>query len=169
MEPHFASLGKDVRSSSISFKAQWFELASGDMAINKVFAITFGYALVGFGLAVYMNIINVGSMRTAGRAVRSIVRQHLVIVKVMQSSMLCQYRFIHGVTFGQVAGFVLIELVLFPLACGVMLDICTLNLFPNASFALRIAFSWYAPLTSAFYHWMIGTMFMSVFPNSIYD
>ncbi len=90
MEPHFASLGKDVRSSSISFKAQWFELASGDMAINQVFAITFGYALVGFGLAVYMNIINVGSMRTAGRAVRSIVRQHLVIVKVMQSSMLCQ-------------------------------------------------------------------------------
>lgn len=43
-----------------------------------------------------------------------------------------------------------------------MLDACTLSIFPNASIAARMAFALYAPLTSAFYHWMIGTMFMLV-------
>lgn len=48
-----------------------------------------------------------------------------------------------------------------------MLDLCTLSLFPDASFVSRIAFSRYAPLTSAFYHWMIGTMFMFVHISSV--
>ena len=64
------------------------------------------------------------------------------------------------------AGFIIIELVVFPLGCGVMLDICTVWLFPQGSFRSRAAFLMFAPLTSAFYHWVLGTMFMYVFPIS---
>lgn len=66
-----------------------------------------------------------------------------------------------GILF-QVAIFILIELVLFPLGCGIMLDLCTLQLFPNASITTRFIFFKYAPVTATFYHWMVGTMFMYV-------
>lgn len=60
----------------------------------------------------------------------------------------------------QVAMFIVIELVIFPLGCGVMLDGCTIWVFPEASFQSRMAFFTQAPLTAMFYHWVAGTMFM---------
>jgi len=61
-----------------------------------------------------------------------------------------------------VATFIIIELVLFPLGCGINLDLCSIWLFPEASLQSRIAFFQYAPLTATFYHWVVGTMFMWV-------
>jgi E3 ubiquitin-protein ligase MARCH6 len=58
--------------------------------------------------------------------------------------------------------FIIIELVIFPLGCGVMLDGCTVWVFPDASLASRVAFFTQAPLTAMFYHWVAGTMFMWV-------
>jgi len=62
----------------------------------------------------------------------------------------------------QVAAFIVIELVIFPLGCGINLDLCSIWLFPEASLQTRVAFFKYAPLTATFYHWVIGTMFMCV-------
>lgn len=56
----------------------------------------------------------------------------------------------------QVAFFIVVELVMFPFACGVMLDFSTLVLFPEATIESRVAFFMYAPITAAFYHWLIG-------------
>lgn len=60
----------------------------------------------------------------------------------------------------QVAAFILIELMVFPLGCGIMLDFCTLQLFLDASVQSRLSLFAYAPVMATFYHWMIGTMFM---------
>lgn len=62
----------------------------------------------------------------------------------------------------QVAAFIFIELVTFPLGCGIVLDICTVWLFPEASLVSRVVFFSQAPLTAMFYHWVAGTMFMYV-------
>lgn len=62
----------------------------------------------------------------------------------------------------QVATFIFIELVTFPLGCGVVLDLCTVWLFPEANMQSRAAFFVQAPLTAMFYHWVAGTMFMLV-------
>ena len=62
----------------------------------------------------------------------------------------------------QVAIFIIIELFVFPLGCGIMLDLCTLKLFPNATLRSRMVFFAHAPVTAVFYHWMVGTMFMYV-------
>lgn len=59
--------------------------------------------------------------------------------------------------------FIIVELVIFPLGCGVTLDICTVALFPQGSLRERLTFLTHAPLTSAFYHWVLGTMFMCVY------
>lgn len=60
----------------------------------------------------------------------------------------------------KVAAFIFIELVTFPLACGIILDLCTVWLFPEANLLSRAAFFLQAPLTAMFYHWVAGTMFM---------
>ncbi|KAI1796687.1 hypothetical protein LXA43DRAFT_986618 [Ganoderma leucocontextum] len=142
-EPYFAPIGKNVREWSDEGKTTWVRFATGDTPNDRAFAVVLGYTVVGLLLAVYLNILTVGSMRTASRAVRNAVRQQLLVVKV--------------------AAFIVVELVIFPLGCGVMLDVCTVWLFPQGSFRSRAAFLMYAPLTSVFYHWVLGTMFMYQF------
>ncbi|RPD64449.1 hypothetical protein L226DRAFT_484485 [Lentinus tigrinus ALCF2SS1-7] len=143
VEPYFATLGKNVREWSEEGKTSWIRFATGDTPNDRAFAVLLGYAVVGLLLAVYLNILTIGSMRSAGRAVRNAVRQQLLVVKV--------------------AAFIIIELVIFPLGCGVMLDVCTVWLFPQGSFRSRAGFLMYAPLTAVFYHWVLGTMFMYQF------
>ncbi|KAI0831910.1 hypothetical protein BC628DRAFT_1350502 [Trametes gibbosa] len=142
-EPYFAPLGQNVRQWSAQGKETWVEMAIGDDRQDQIFAICLGYAVVGLALAIYLNVLNVGTMRSAGRAVRSAIRQQLLVVKV--------------------AAFIVIELVIFPLGCGMMLDVCSVWMFPNGTFRSRAAFLLFAPLRASFYHWVLGTMFMYQF------
>ncbi|KAJ6580947.1 hypothetical protein B0H19DRAFT_1112979 [Mycena capillaripes] len=142
-EPYFAALGKEVRIGSDQIRTTWTQLALGHGPKEKVFAIALGYIVVMILVSLYLNLLTVGNMKTAGRAVRTAVREQLLVLKV--------------------ATFIFIELVTFPLGCGIVLDICTVWLFPEASFVSRVAFFKQAPLTAMFYHWVAGTMFMYSF------
>lgn len=53
-----------------------------------------------------------------------------------------------------------IEMIVFPLYCGSLLDIALLPLFEGASIGSRIEFTSSSPLTSLFVHWFIGTCYM---------
>ena len=53
-----------------------------------------------------------------------------------------------------------IEMILFPLYCGFLLDAALLPLFDKATMATRIAFLKDSPNTSLFIHWFIGTCYM---------
>ncbi|EEP75944.1 conserved hypothetical protein [Uncinocarpus reesii 1704] len=53
-----------------------------------------------------------------------------------------------------------IEMIVFPLYCGILLDIALMPLFENATFGTRFAFATGSPLTSLFVHWFIGTCYM---------
>ncbi len=57
-------------------------MALGDGTGERFFAIALGYAVIGLLVAFYLNIFTVGSVKSAGRAVRSAVRQQLLVVKV---------------------------------------------------------------------------------------
>lgn len=81
-EPYFAPLGQSVRQWSEQGKETWVEMAVGDDRQDRVFAVSLGYVVVGLLLAIYLNILTVGTMRSAGRAVRSAIRQQLLVVKV---------------------------------------------------------------------------------------
>ncbi|TFY72452.1 hypothetical protein EVG20_g549 [Dentipellis fragilis] len=142
-EAYFAALGKKVRVSSLNLQQGWIRLALGDGSTEKVFAVALGYAVFGLLLAFYLNVLTVGTVKNAGRAVRSAVRQQLLVLKV--------------------GAFIIIELVIFPLGCGLNLDLCSLWMFPDITIWSRIAFFKHAPLTATFYHWVAGTMFMYQF------
>ncbi|THU92959.1 hypothetical protein K435DRAFT_967467 [Dendrothele bispora CBS 962.96] len=143
VEPYFAPVGKEVRLSSIRFKDGWTQLALGHGPAERTFSVFLGYLMIAFAIALYLNILTMGNVRTAGKAVRSAVRQQLLVLKV--------------------ATFIFIELITFPLGCGVVLDLCTIWLFPDATLTSRTVFFYQAPLTALFYHWVAGTMFMYSF------
>lgn len=53
-----------------------------------------------------------------------------------------------------------IEMLVFPLYCGMLLDAATLPLFENATVSSRAMFAITSPLTSVFVHWFVGTCYM---------
>lgn len=81
-EPHLAALGKEVRTGVSYLQGAWSRLALGYGATEKVFAILLGYIVVGVMLAIYLNLLTVGNVETAGRAIRNTIRQQLLILKV---------------------------------------------------------------------------------------
>jgi E3 ubiquitin-protein ligase DOA10 len=101
--------------------------------------------LIGYGL-----LVTVGSWylarsrnaygRTVGKALQQALRQQGAILKV---------------TF-----FIAIELMLFPLGCGILLDLSTLALFPESTVMSRIDYWRANPGIWTFFHWVLGTLFM---------
>ena len=53
-----------------------------------------------------------------------------------------------------------IEMIAFPLYCGLLLDAALLPLFENATVASRMTFTINSPITSLFVHWFVGTCYM---------
>lgn len=53
-----------------------------------------------------------------------------------------------------------IEMLVFPLYCGLLLDAALLPLFDNATIMSRVQFTLSSPLTSVFVHWFVGTCYM---------
>lgn len=53
-----------------------------------------------------------------------------------------------------------IEMILFPLYCGLLLDAALLPLFENTTVASRVSFTVNSPITSLFVHWFVGTCYM---------
>ncbi|KAI9640137.1 hypothetical protein NHQ30_011539 [Ciborinia camelliae] len=53
-----------------------------------------------------------------------------------------------------------IEMLVFPLYCGLLLDAALLPLFEGATILTRLSFTARSPLTSMFVHWFVGTCYM---------
>ena len=53
-----------------------------------------------------------------------------------------------------------IEMLVFPLYCGLLLDIALLPLFGGATMMSRLNFTLSYPMTSLFIHWFVGTCYM---------
>lgn len=98
-EPHFAELGKRVRLFTVHGQTKWTQLALGDGPQEKMFAIALGYAVFAFLLALYLNILTMGTMRSAGRAVRSTIQQQLLVVKV-RKYVTCQGKVLSDASLG---------------------------------------------------------------------
>ena len=83
VEPYFASFGQEVRSTAEGIGNWWVHMSLGRGPVEKAFAIVYGYLLIGVSLAIYMNILTVGTIKSAEKAVRTVVRQQLLVVKVV--------------------------------------------------------------------------------------
>lgn len=80
--PYFAPIGRLVRIGSGDFWTSWIRLTIGHGTSSRLFAIALGYFIDALLVALYLNVLTVGNVKSAGRAVRSVVRQQLLVLKV---------------------------------------------------------------------------------------
>ncbi|KAL2848853.1 hypothetical protein BJY01DRAFT_211453 [Aspergillus pseudoustus] len=111
---------------------------------DRTIAILMGYLLVSLAGLGYLRVARFISGADRGQRVEGMVAEGL-----HQAGGVMKVILIIG-----------IEMIVFPLYCGSLLDIALLPLFENATLSSRIAFTSAYPLTSLFVHWFIGTCYM---------
>ncbi|OCL08927.1 hypothetical protein AOQ84DRAFT_354254 [Glonium stellatum] len=129
-------LGHNVTSAYASFE-QW-------TATDRLIAIFAGYTFFAVAGALYLKRAAPISSSQQGRKIETI------IAEVLQQA--------GGVL--KVILIISIEMIAFPLYCGLLLDIALLPLFENASLYSRYVFTTRSPWTSGFVHWFVGTCYM---------
>ncbi|KAI9310261.1 hypothetical protein BX666DRAFT_2009796 [Dichotomocladium elegans] len=117
-------------------------LAARQTAFSRFICILVGYAILILLGSWYYRHLSTHNSRF-GRSVRPILRQQGIILKVGM--------------------FIAIELLIFPIACGILLDVSSLPLFPGATVRTRAAHLQMHPFASVFIHWFLGTGFMFIF------
>lgn len=124
-------------------------LATGQTALDRFACISVGYIIVTIVSCWYLarSTANNNNNNTAaaalGRTAQEAIRHQGIIFKVGM--------------------FITIELVMFPIVCGFLLDLSTLPLFKSASFLGRFLYLKSHPVPSVFLHWFLGTGFMFLF------
>ena len=111
---------------------------------DRFIAIVMGYALASAIGISYLRIIDLLPGVDRGQRVEGLVAEIL-----RQAGGVMKVILIIG-----------IEMFLFPLYCGSLLDLALLPLFDGATVSSRIEFTALAPGTSLFVHWFIGTCYM---------
>lgn len=115
------------------------EFTQGRNVWERALCIVLGNAYVLLLVALEARFLIFGSLANGGVAAR-VLREQLLIIKVLFFSVL--------------------DLVVFPLGCGVILDWCLFPLLPGATPARRVGEALATPISFTFFRWMSGTMYM---------
>jgi E3 ubiquitin-protein ligase MARCH6 len=113
-------------------------------ASDRMIAIFAGYAFFAMAGAVYLKRGSPFSTSQQGQKIERIISD------ILQQA--------GGVL--KVILIISIEMLAFPLYCGLLLDLAMLPLFKNATLFTRWQFACESPWTSGFVHWFIGTCYM---------
>ncbi|KAI8150028.1 hypothetical protein BJV82DRAFT_7339 [Fennellomyces sp. T-0311] len=135
----FATRAKAIIDSALT---RYQHLAMGKTTFDRFICVLIGYAVIFAISSWYLSRTHV-AYATFGRSARHVLRQQGIILKV--------------------AMFIAIELLLFPIVCGVLLDLSSLSLFRDATVDSRFVYLQTHPLASIFLHWFLGTAFMFFF------
>lgn len=144
----FSSPGKRLMSASVAKATSTgppvdYELAVWDSK-DRAIAILMGYALASMIGVLYLRINGLLAGANRGQRIEGMVAEILI-----QAGGVMKVILIIG-----------IEMIVFPLYCGSLLDLALLPLFSEATVASRVAFTVSSPLTSLFVHWFVGTCYM---------
>ncbi len=113
-------------------------------ATDRIIAILAGYGFFALAGAVYLKRGTPFSTSQQGQKIERIISD------ILQQA--------GGVL--KVILIISIEMLAFPLYCGLLLDLATLPLFKNATLLTRWHFATESPWTSGFVHWFVGTCYM---------
>ncbi|KAK4701378.1 E3 ubiquitin-protein ligase MARCH6, partial [Phenoliferia sp. Uapishka_3] len=125
----------------------WTSMAFDDDPLHRALCVALGYAAVAFAGFVYLQSTKGVYGQSVNRAIRDGLKQQLVLLKVVL--------------------FVFIEIIIFPGTCGLILNLATLPLFPEATVWTRAATYAASPVSTGFLTWLAGTAFMFSFSTSI--
>ncbi|SJX64652.1 related to SSM4-Ubiquitin-protein ligase involved in ER-associated protein degradation [Sporisorium reilianum f. sp. reilianum] len=122
---------------------------TGTSSTDRAVCVGFGHAYWLFILFIHQHFSKSDLHRAAAEqsALKMFMDQHVLILKAVS--------------------FILIELLVFPLGCGLLFDVCTMPLLAEASIAAWPAKMRAAPLSFAFLRWMGGTIYMFVFAQYV--
>ncbi|KAJ5287080.1 hypothetical protein N7478_002766 [Penicillium angulare] len=144
----FSSSGTKLINSSAAKAASGSLPVDYDLAVwdtqDRVIAISMGYLLATIMGFLYLRITGLLVGANRGQRIEGIVAEIL-----LQAGGVMKVILIIG-----------IEMIVFPLYCGTLLDVALLPLFSDATILSRVAFTTVYPLTSLFVHWFIGTCYM---------
>lgn len=113
-------------------------------AADRALAVLAGYAWLAFAGALY--VTRMAPIFTDPK----LRRMEAILIDFLQQA--------GGVL--KVIFIISIEMIVFPLFCGFLLDIALLPLFEQATLGSRMNFTVAAPWTSGFVHWFVGTCYM---------
>ncbi|KAF2139162.1 uncharacterized protein K452DRAFT_290263 [Aplosporella prunicola CBS 121167] len=113
-------------------------------ATDRIIAILAGYVFFAFAGALYLKRGTPFTSSPNGR------RVEVIISDVLQQA--------GGVL--KVILIISIEMLAFPLYCGILLDVALLPLFEDTTLISRFEFAHKAPWTAGFVHWFVGTCYM---------
>ncbi|KAL8287429.1 hypothetical protein RQP46_003287 [Phenoliferia psychrophenolica] len=130
-----------------SIASHWTAMAFDDDPVHRALCVALGYAAAAFGGFIYLQSTQGSYGQSVNRAIRDALKQQLVLLKVVL--------------------FVFIEIIIFPATCGIILNLATLPLFPDATLWTRMATYASSPVSTAFLTWLAGTAFMFSFSTSI--
>ncbi|OGE52815.1 hypothetical protein PENARI_c009G10223 [Penicillium arizonense] len=146
--PLFSMPGKRLMNASAAKAASATVPVDYDLAVwdskDRVIAILMGYLLASLIGLLYLRITGLMAGANRGQRIEGLLAEVLI-----QAGGVMKVILIIG-----------IEMIVFPLYCGSLLDLALLPLFSNATVSSRIAFTAASPLTSLFVHWFVGTCYM---------
>ncbi|KAI8060101.1 hypothetical protein BC940DRAFT_281271 [Gongronella butleri] len=127
----------------VAFK-KYQQVATGTSGWDHLLCIVIGYFVVIFSS--YFYVTHPWIRPLLGERIKGTVHQQYLILKV-------------GL-------FMVLELFMFPVVCGFMLDLCTMSLLvanAAAPYWLQADYLLAHPVSSVFFHWFIGTAFIFMF------
>ncbi|KAL5434919.1 hypothetical protein PMIN07_008623 [Paraphaeosphaeria minitans] len=128
--------GSDINPASVA-DAHW-------TATDRLIAVLAGYAFFALAGAIYLKKTGFFSTSSQGIKIERIITEVLLqaggVLKVIL--------------------IISIEMLVFPLYCGLLLDMALLPLFKDANLYTRWQWTRESPWTSGFVHWFIGTCYM---------
>jgi E3 ubiquitin-protein ligase MARCH6 len=139
----------NLRSLKVSVEAP-LDTSSLDYSLvrwntqDRIIATIIGYAFFAFIGYLYIKINRLALGLKQGERVEGIVADSL-----SQAGEVMKVILIIG-----------IEMIVFPLYCGLLLDVALMPLFEGVGFQSRLTFVTNAPMTALFVHWFVGTCYM---------
>ncbi|KAI8972746.1 hypothetical protein BDB01DRAFT_809122 [Pilobolus umbonatus] len=117
-------------------------LAVNQATMDRLACIILGYVIVALACSYYLTRMN-RVYAAFGHSAKEIIQQQTMILKV--------------------CFFMVIELMISPVICGVLLDYLTLPLFESVTVSSRWEYTLENPVSSFFLHWLCGTVNMFFF------
>ena len=136
--PLHVNLSITTRSAPLDYDLAYWDTK------DRALAIIFGYVFFAFLGVIYLNV------NAWIRGMNKTERVAGVLADVLYQA--------GGVL--KVILIISIEMIVFPLYCGMLLDVALLPLFGSATLMSRIEFTMSSPYTSIFIHWFVGTCYM---------
>lgn len=120
-----------------------YDLAHWDTK-DRIIAIIVGYIFAFLAGLLYLRVVRFMSQMNRGQRFEGVIADVL-----HQAGGVMKVILIIG-----------IEMIVFPLYCGLLLDFSLMPLFEDATVMSRVTFTLGSPLTSLFVHWFVGTCYM---------